>query len=195
MKLYLNNISSIQGTKSDPFATHQKFLEFYIKKTSGDILEFGSGFGSTQFIRDLLKNTKRKLITYENNKTWFEDMIVKIPPNENHQYVYVKDWDDVINSIPKFNWSIVFIDQTPWSARVTTMEHFKNYAEYIIIHDIDYYPTNNIFGKVLQNNTLNFDDISNNWKVYYPDHPWPYKTGPPTLVFSNTGKEIYNICD
>jgi hypothetical protein len=201
MKLYLDkelcNIyyqnNTVHGTKTDPFVTHQKFLEFYISKTTGDILEFGSGYGSTKFIRDLIKNTDRKLVTYENDKEWINSMIEKIPPNDNHQYVYVKDWDETIKSIPKFNWSIVFIDQSPWDARVTAMKHFKNHVEYIIIHDVDYFSTNNIFGKTLNDRTLNFDDVSDNWKVYYPKHPWACETGPPTLVFSNTGKEIYNV--
>lgn len=32
------------------YTSHQKYLEWYVNKTSGDIIEFGTGYGSTGFI-------------------------------------------------------------------------------------------------------------------------------------------------
>lgn len=186
----------------DPFATHQQFLEFYVLKTSGNILEFGCGNGSTGLIRNLIKGTSRKLVSFENNKEWYDKMIVEIPPNENHQYIFVKDWEETINNLPKIDWSntLVFIDQAPWDARRITMEYFKDVAEYVLIHDVDYFNNNGIFGtyKMIPGQNIpeyDYSDISNNWKLYYPPKPWPAPTGPPLLVFSNTGKEIFSNTD
>lgn len=169
----------------DPFATHQKFLEHYIKKTQGDIIEFGTGDGSTGFILELIKNTNRTLISVENNKNWYNKMIDLYPETLNHKYVFVEDWEMTIKTFDPSKYSIVFIDQSPWEARKWTLDHFKNDAEYVLIHDVDYFPKHNIFGKVITQYDFDFSDCFENWKLYYPETPWPSNTGPPTLVGSN----------
>jgi hypothetical protein len=186
--------SAIQKTVNEAHGTHKEFLQFYIQKTSGNILEFGTGHNSTGLIRNLIEGTNRKLVSYENNREWYNKMKEIYPENKNHQYVFIEgDWESAISVLPKFDWSIVFIDQSPWDARRLTMEHFKDTAEYVLIHDVDYFNKNNIFGTVLPDNTLDFSDISSNWRVYYPEKPWPAPTGPPLLVFSNTGKQLFDI--
>lgn len=192
-----------QQNIQDAHGTHRKFLEFYILKSTGNILEFGCGNSSTGLIKSLIKGTSRKLISYENNQEWYNKMTKELPEDENHQYIFVNDndWETCINSIPKINWGLVFIDQSPWEARTMTMKYFKDIADYIMIHDVDYFSNNNFFGTFKKipgapENALpeyNYSDISDNWKLYYPERPWPSFTGPPTLVFSNTGKEIFTF--
>jgi hypothetical protein len=176
----------------DPYATHQKFLEWYINKTSGDIIEFGTGHGSTGFILDIIKNTNRKLISLENNKVWLNQMKSLYKSNDNHKYIFVEDWETTINSLDKNAYSIVFIDQNPWIARQWTMDYFKDTADYVIIHDVDYFPNNNLFGKVVSEFEFDFSDFFNSYRVYYPDIPWPASSGPPTLVGTNKNLTIYN---
>lgn len=175
---------------NDPYATHQKFLESYIRKTNGDIIEFGTGHGSTGFILDLINGTNRKLLSLENNEEWYSKMIKEYPPTSTHEYIFVKNWEETISKLNKEQFQIVFIDQSPWEARVWTLDHFLETADYILIHDVDYFPTNNIFGKINMQNSdkipeFDFNDKFQKWKVYYPDEPWPSSTGPPTLVGSN----------
>lgn len=176
------------------FQTHQPFLKMYIEKTKGDILEFGTGDGSTGFILDLIKGTDRKLISIENNENWLNKMKSLYPENEQHKYHFVLDWESFIKQMKPEKYSIVFIDQSPWEARIMSLNHFKDVAEYIIIHDADYFPTNKLFGSVIPNkkfeDSFNFDDVFKNWKLYFPEKPYPYYTGPPTLVGSNTGNSI-----
>jgi hypothetical protein len=192
---------------TDPYATHQPFLEWYIKKTSGDIIEFGVGNGSTGFILDLIKGTNRKLLSLENNKDWYNEIKNIYPPNDNHEYIFVNDWNEEIYKLDKNRYSIVFIDQNPWSARVTAMNYFLDSNDYILIHDVDYFPKNKLFGKIVpdtikRKNTkkrikiepkFDFSDKFKNWKLYYPKKPWPCSTGPPTLVGSNKDLEIDEI--
>ena len=177
--------------KMDPDATHQKCLEYYIKKTSGDIIEFGTGHGSTGFILKLIKGTGRKLLSLENNRDWYNKMIEMYPESENHKYIFVNDWKEELLKLDKNKYSIVFIDQSPWMARLWTLDYFLNGGEYIIIHDVDYFPKNNIFGKCISSFDFDFSDKFNKWKLYYPDQPWPGPTGPPTLVGTNkSGFEV-----
>ena len=173
------------------YSTHRPFLKFYVQQTTGDIIEFGTGHGSTGFIMDLIKGSPRKLISVESDPKWFEDMKKAYPENEQHQYILVKDWKDFLSQAPKENYSIVFIDQSPWEARKWTLDHFKDTAEYVIIHDVDYFPTNGIFGKCITKFKFDFSDCFKNYKTYYPLEPWFYFTGIPTLVGTNTGKEIF----
>jgi hypothetical protein len=175
----------------DPYATHQQFLEFYIKQTSGDIIEFGTGDGSTGFILNLIKGTNRKLVSLENNREWYEKMLGLYPETEFHKYIFVEDWKDTISKLDKNAYSVVFIDQSPWEARCWTMDHYIDTAEYLIIHDVDYFPKNGIFGSVVSEFNFDFSDKFKKWKVYYPERPWPYPTGPPTLV--GTNKQTSNV--
>lgn len=176
----------------DPYATHQKFLKHYIQKTKGDIIEFGTGHGSTGFILDLIKDSPdRKLVSLENDPNWFNRMFHKYPPSKTHEYILVKDWRDALKRLDKNAFDVVFIDQSPWVARVWTLDYFKDSAEYVIIHDVDYFPKNCMFGKInvkclTEDPEFNFDDKFKKWRVYYPPKPYPYITGPPTLVGSNT---------
>lgn len=169
----------------DPYATHQKYLAHYIKKTTGDIVEFGTGHGSTGFILDLIKGTGRKLLSLENDRKWYHKMIELYPPNDDHSYIFVKDWKEELAKLDKNAYSIVFVDQSPWEARMWTMEYFLDTAEYILIHDVDYFPKHELFGKCLGSFSFDFSDKFKKWQVYYPEQPWPGPTGPPTLVGTN----------
>ena len=173
--------------KTDPYATHQEFLKLYVEKTQGDIIEFGIGHGSTGFILELIKNTGRKLTSVENNKGWFDEIRGQYPESEQHEYVFVQDddWNATITSFDPSKYCLVFIYQSPWDARTLTMNHFKNDSDYIMIHDVDYFPVNNIFGKEIGFRQYDFSDCFIKSKVYYPEEPWPAPTGPPTLVGTN----------
>jgi hypothetical protein len=179
----------------DSYATHQKFLKWYINKTQGDIIEFGTGHGSTGFILDIIKDTNKKLISLENNLVWFNQMKTLYPPSNNHQYIFVEDWEQTINSLNKNAYSIVFIDQSPWIARKWTLDYFKDSADYIILHDADYFPTNNLFGTVISDFEFDFSDVFKSYMTYYPDIPWPLTTGPPTLVGTNKPLTINTVND
>ena len=182
------------SSNSDPYATHQAFLKHYIQNTTGDVIEFGTGDGSTGFILDLLKDTGRHLVSLDDNYVWYDRMRSKYPPSEFHRYIFVQDWEKEIEKLDKSAYSIVFVDQSPWEARTLTMNAFLHTADYIIIHDVDYFPKNNMFGSVLSEFKFDFSDKFKKWSVYHPQKPWPSPTGPPTLVGTNKDHlEIYEI--
>lgn len=185
----------------DAFNTHRPFLKYYLKHTTGDIIEFGTGYGSTPIIRELIKGTNRKLLSFENNSEWYKEISERYPENENHKYFFSTNWEKDIPLLTSFskNISICFVDSAPWESRVLAMNCFKDISQYIMVHDVDYFNNNNIFGTSEPNEdpnelpTYKYDDISNNWALYYPKKPYPYITGPPTLTFSNTGHTIFKF--
>lgn len=166
------------------YYTHQKFLDFYLKNTTGPILELGTGLGSTSVATKYI-NDDRFLVSVDNNIEWIEKMKQDYPESNNHKYVYTTNWNETINTLTTINWSIVFIDQSPWEARVLAYSAFKNIADYVIIHDVDYFPKRGIFGTMISETEFDFSAEFKNWKLYYPEKPWPSPTGPPTLVGTN----------
>ena len=170
----------------DPaYLTHQKFLTHYVQKTKGDILELGTGFGSTPMLLKLLEGTGRKLVSVDHNQEWIDKMKSVCPPSENHQYLFTSNWCGTIIELAKRSWSIVFIDQNPWEARAISLYAFKDIAEYTVVHDVDYFPKHRIFGDYINDFSFDFSKEFKKWKVYYPPQPFPYFTGPPTLVGTN----------
>lgn len=177
----------------DPNGTHQEFLKFYIGQTSGDIAEFGTGHFSTGTILECIQGTGRKLISFENNKEWYERMRQVHPESPHHRYIFVEDWQKALDDFADTRFSLVFIDQGPWEARTLTLETFSKKADYLIIHDADYYAGNKIFGQRLPNGVYDFSDVAESHAFYYPAAPYPAQSGPPTLVISNTGCTVFKL--
>lgn len=192
---------------SSPFATHQPVLIELLKKTSGHILELGCGDGSTKLIRSHIDgfNGKRKLVSVESNQEWFN----KYKHLETaHHHLYFVDagnedshetgekWVDFLQQkkIDELDFEICFIDQSPWNARTSALRYMLPRCKIVVVHDVDYFPVNNLWGKVINTkregnkvmHKMDFSDVSANFKVFYP--PFSHfggKTGPPTLVCSN----------
>jgi hypothetical protein len=207
----------------DSYGTHRPCLLELILNTNGNIIECGCGNSSTLLIKNIIKNTNRKLISLESNLEWLNKF--KHLEDDNHKLFHVdagnidndntgKKWIDYIKNndlINNLDFEVCFIDQSPWTARTYTLNYFKNKCPFIVVHDVDYFPVNNKWGKAVQIPVpnglkvydMNFSDILKNSKIYYP--PLKYfasKTGPPTLIGSNTltdnefNKIINNInCD
>jgi hypothetical protein len=199
--------------KYNQFATHQPLLIELLKNTSGNILECGCGEGSTRLIKQYL-GKNRKLVSIESNKEWYDKY--KHLEDDNHKLVYVNasnddnditglKWTSFINeNFSNTEFEIVFIDQSPWTARTHTLKYFINKAKYVVIHDVDYFPSAGKFGKIINvtrngdkhKYDIDFSDISNKYYVFYP--PFEHYTLPggiPTLLCSNiaSDEEFNNI--
>ncbi|MCF7852614.1 MAG: hypothetical protein K9M07_05175 [Simkaniaceae bacterium] len=204
-------------TYSDPYATHQHVLKELILKTEGPIIEFGCGNSSTDLLHALCKKTSRILITLDDDKQWLDRFKLKYlgegyeKDNSGwHKFFFVpgkKDngspdhWIQFFENCEYINsqeYSICFVDQSPWLARYETIKIFKHTSEYVLLHDCNYFPEKNVFGKVIHpldrknhiKGVFDFGDEFPFFKVYYPDHPWPGDTGPPTLVGSMSKSEF-----
>jgi hypothetical protein len=66
-------------------------------------------------------------------------------------------------------------------------------ADYVIVHDCDYFPEHGLFGSVVRpllgphdRGERNYDQVFSSWREFFPPEPWPFRqTGPPTLLGSN----------
>jgi hypothetical protein len=188
--------------------THRPVLIECVKNTDGNILELGCGDSSTTIIKELLKNTNRKLVSIESNFEWYNKF--KHLKDENHEILFVdagnedtaktgEIWVEFIRNnelLKNMTFDVVFIDQSPWTARTHTLSYFKDICKFVVVHDVDYFPGNNKWGKVINRiptkpiifkYNFDFSDILKHYKVYYPpDECFAGQTGPPTLLGSNT---------
>lgn len=189
--------------KDHPYYTHQPFLNEILKLTTGDILECGCGDGSTVFIKNAINNTNRKLISLESNYEWLnkythlesdKHKLFYVPAGTDDTYQTGLQWVDFIKKENLIDFEVVFIDSSPWMSRKACLDYFLSRSKIIVIHDFDYFPKNNIFGKTVsverfgdkEKITCDLSSDIKNYKLFYP--PFKYfagNTGPPTLVCSN----------
>lgn len=79
-----------QRRQTDMFATHQPALVHYARGSSfGDIWEIGCGRGSTPLLRQIAKESGRRLYTVEGDDTWLTQVERRMRPANYHTYVSV----------------------------------------------------------------------------------------------------------
>ena len=114
------------------YGTHLPCLIKAFSKTTGDILELGTGIFSTPYLHYACMLANRKLVSYENYENWFKFLMKYNYENENHELHFVEQYKDAPIERP---WDIVLIDQTPDSSRTEEIRRLKDLAKYIVIHD------------------------------------------------------------
>lgn len=114
------------------YGTHLACLIKAVSKTTGDILELGTGIFSTPYLRYECMLSNRKLVSYENYKDWYDFMLKYWTPNDNHEINFVEKYSEAKTDKP---WDIVLIDQTPDISRTQEAVRLKDVAKYIILHD------------------------------------------------------------
>ncbi len=92
-------------------------------------MELGCGPSSTIYLHWATLHKKRKLVTMENKKRYYEKF--RSIKNEYHQVLYTPDWSNVDMS---GDWSVVLLDQSPGWQRGIDLPKFVN-AEYVVCHD------------------------------------------------------------
>ena len=117
---------------SGNYGTHLAALIKAMEKTSGDVLELGMGLFSTPYLHYQCMLSGRKLVSYENFKTYAQFFLDYGYPNANHEVNLI---DDYANAQIDKPWDVVLIDQTPDTERVKAVKRLANLAKYIIIHD------------------------------------------------------------
>ena len=144
--------------KTHPYYTHQPFFIEILKNTSGNILECGCGDGSTLMIKEQIKNTNRKLVSLESNLEWLNKYVHLADSSHTLYHIHAGNddnietgnkWVEFIKQNKLHDFDVVFIDSSPWMSRKCCFEYYLNLSEIIIIHDFDYFPINNIIGKVI----------------------------------------------
>jgi hypothetical protein len=183
--------------ENNPYATHRPVLLklLNIIDKSKPILELGCGLGSTPILHEFASKNKVKLFTLDNNTEWLSKIEAEFPTNETHTYKKIHNWSYELEDFINLKYSLVFIDQSPWEARTLSLNLFKNISDYVVLHDCDYFPANNIFGKqsapIVSHDNVGkreYFDVFKNYIEYFPKF-FAAPSGPPTLL----GSQFYEI--
>jgi hypothetical protein len=165
------------------YGTHQPVLRGVLNIITKPVLELGCGYFSTELIHTIAEERNLKVVSIESNDEWFD--IFKNYESKDHSFEH---FDTEANN---HEWGLVFIDCDDWIARKNALLKYMNIADYVIVHDCDYFPNNNLFGTVIQ--PLNkrkrimgvrtYDDVFKYWSEYFIEG-WNTQS-PPTLLGSN----------
>jgi len=151
---------------------HKKYCSYYpalvlaLNNVDGDVLELGAGSFSTFFLHWLCLEQDRKLVTYENDKAYYD--MVKHCQSEYHDVIFIDNWDDMDL---RRSWGIALVDHAPAIRRKEDIKKLANYAQCVIAHDTQ--------GRA--NKHYRYDEIIPLFKfrVGFP------KLLPQSLIFSN----------
>ena len=119
--------------------SHLPALMKLVPMTTGPILEMGCGMFSTPFLHWTCYQTGRRLVTYESDPKYFNDVLTGVQENlrnahqEFHTVGLVTDWDAVDLSPA---WSIAFVDHSPDRRRYLDLKRLTH-AEYVVVHDTE----------------------------------------------------------
>lgn len=101
---------------------HRVLLWLSLNLTEGPVIEFGSGNGSTPYLRAYCKDKNRAFYSYDSNKEWAATCGSEC----------VESWDDPLLYKPC---GAVLIDHAPGEHRYIAVQKFAGMADIIVIHD------------------------------------------------------------
>jgi hypothetical protein len=109
--------------------SYMPVLTKLVAQTTGPILELGVGFCSTPYLHWACFPTRRKLVSYENNKDYYA--FAESWGDSYHEIYCINDWDKTDFSR---DWSIAFLDHSPGPRRGVDSLRLIH-ADYLVIHD------------------------------------------------------------
>jgi hypothetical protein len=116
------------------YDSHRPLLWEALEATSGLVVEMGIGYGSTPFLSKYCEKNIRNLISYENNKEWFD----KFDGIYEHEIVFIQNWEQVnMDMLLKQGVSVLFIDHAPGERRKVDIAKYANHAKIIVAHDTE----------------------------------------------------------
>lgn len=163
------------------YYTHLPILQEILKISDGSIVEFGCGHGSTPFINEYANQNGIKCYTFDSNAEWIGKFTKY--HGDYHKVIYIDDsldaWQHILHTkiLSIRHISLAFIDQSPWEARVLCLNTMKKYADYVILHDCDYFPREGLLGKNNGTYCGDWSDVFKYWKTFDQHKP-------PTLLGS-----------
>ena len=187
----------------NPFATHQPVLMEVLRRTRGPVLELGCGHFSTVLLHQLCAPSRRFLMSVESDPAWIRQFHGTYRADW-HMFAHATDWDVALNHpiIQNTEWSVILIDQDPREARAMSVRMFKDKADYLVMHDAEYYARAGVFGTVIEEiegpgktGKRDYSDMFKYFKEFFPVPPWHNPYGPPTLVASNRHSCDFDVID
>lgn len=101
--------------------SHRILLIKALEMTSGKVVEFGCGYGSTPYLVEYCKENNREFVSYDGSKEWADKF----------NSIYVTNWDDVNET----DIGLLLIDHAPEERRGVDVKKYKGCV--MICHDTE----------------------------------------------------------
>lgn len=103
------------------FDNHRTLLWLALENTTGMVGEFGSGHGSTPYLRQYCKDASREFYSYDDNKEWAIETGAMLV-----------NWDE-----PEIyrDYSVCLIDHAPGEHRHEALAILKDKVQMLVVHD------------------------------------------------------------
>jgi len=172
------------------FETHRFVLQEVLRIVSKPVLELGAGTYSTIPINQMSKKRGISCLTIESNGEWFQKYSRLRTDLHRFRY-YNEEESKKFYKEDTTEWGLVFVDSSSWKDRVLAIRKYHKTADYMILHDCDYFPNNEIFGVrystirpwLNKTGVRTYDDVFRYWIEFFIKD---WKRGdPPTLLGSN----------
>jgi hypothetical protein len=124
------------------YCTHQKYTKKELDnlKSNSVVLELGVGNGSSPLMYEFCKsNPESKVISFETDGAWFEQMFKKYGDLDNYIFNLIEDWNDLENHLSSDEYDLVFVDQSPWWARIESIDLLKDKCNLFVLHDYNFF--------------------------------------------------------
>lgn len=114
------------------WGSHFPLLIKTFEMSSGDVVELGMGPFSSPILHWLAFDGDRKLVSYENNREYFD--MHKDFKSDLHTVNFVDDWSKI--PIEK-HWGMAFVDIAPAHLRKDLIARLVNNADFVVVHDTE----------------------------------------------------------
>jgi hypothetical protein len=196
------------------YSTHETFLKACLDHLEAlavpyQVLEFGTGGRSSEIISNhIARSTYAKCVAFESN-AFYHKQHKELYSSNKTQLVSIDASNTWFSVIKNFLVSrghdkigLVFLDSAPWESRTLALSLLSELADFVIVHDVDYFPREGAWGrdKTPMSNLLkayrksgrlshselgfrDYSDVFNSWVECFEAVP-AAPTGPPTLIGS-----------
>lgn len=208
--------TKLTAKKKNAYATHETFLQACLDhlenlKTPYRVLELGTGGRSSEiFANHVAKSSLARYVALESNDSYLREHKEK-HSSDRTELVRIdasNSWFKAISDILKKQTSeqigLVFLDSSPWESRTLALSLLAEKADFIMVHDVDYFPREGAWGLDLapMTNLLSayrragslshqdlgirsYGDVFPSWVECFEAVP-ASPTGPPTLIGSRS---------
>jgi len=152
------------------YGSHVPILAAAVARTSGPVIELGTGWWSTPMLHMLCKG--RYLLSLETEPGWLANFQFMQSPN--HIVRQVDDWWKE-KDIDEKEWAVAFVDSHPGEMRPGLALRLKERTRFIVAHDTeaDIPPSGGNYGWANLKGRFKYEVIYKEvrpWTTIYSDH-------------------------
>lgn len=113
--------------------SYYPLLYLALEDTHGDVVEMGTGHGSTPLLHNYCEIEKRELYSFDEKEEWASKFYPII--TERHWVQKIDTWDFVKEN--HMDAAVIFIDHAPGERRKEDIVNFKDIKGIIVCHDTE----------------------------------------------------------